>query len=112
MNYPQLIDFGLCPVAEVTYVTFDVANPTGNDTTVELIVPDYCKTVTIEPRVATIAGGKLKTFRASFLPTEAMVLDCPVKLLFGNKEASIPFKGFGKYPYLSASSTVINFDEV
>lgn len=112
MNYPQLVDFGLCPVAEQTFVTFDLANTTSNDVQVQLNIPSDCTTLTIEPQEALIAGGKVKTFRAIFQPTEAVVLDRNVKVTFGEKEFYIPFRGYGKYPFLSTSSSVINFDEV
>lgn len=112
MNYPSLVDFGLCPVAETTVVTFDLCNTSGNDTTVQIVIPDSCNTLTIEPRSCMIANGKSKTFRASFFPLEAMVLDCRVKVKFSNKEFDIPFKAYGKFPYLKTSSTFINFGEV
>ena len=112
MNYPQLVDFGLCPVLEPTSVTFDLSNTTGFDTNVQLVVPPDVDTLTIEPQSCTISNGKIKTFRATFLPTEAVVLDCSVKVLFNDKEIAIPFKAFGKYPFIISSLLSIPFGEV
>ena len=112
MNYPQLVDFGLCPVGEPTSVTFDLSNTTGSDTNVQLVVPPACEYLTIEPETATISNGKTKTFRATFLPAEAVVLDSCVKVLYNEKEISVPFRAYGKYPYISSSLSVIPFGDV
>jgi hypothetical protein len=107
---PGAIDFGFCPVGETTQKTLVVAN-TGQKTATFALEngPPFA----LSPLEGTLAPGESAPVTVSFSPTDATVFVASVVAYVpGLAPLLTKVSGIGKYPYVSASDTRLDWGTV
>ncbi len=121
-----MLDFGQCPVNELSFQTLQIRNNGELDFTYNWSVPGPFK---IEPETGNLAIGNSATFTVTFSPkvSDTLFIQLTIMQAAGVWESSavitvqrertldksvMKFRASGKYPFLSLSDTELQFKEV
>ena len=107
---PPTIDFGFCPVGETSKRTLMVRN-TGQKTATFTL--DNGKPFQLSPTSGTIKPGKEIPITVSYKPTDATVFVASIVCYVpGLVPLITKISGIGKYPFISASDTRLDYGTV
>ncbi|KAJ3413734.1 hypothetical protein HDV05_007637 [Chytridiales sp. JEL 0842] len=119
LEFPESIDFGLCPVRETAKKTFTLKNVGELSSAYEW---EISKPFSITPRVGTLPPGQSVAVTIEFRPEDASVFTATAICNFGDKanwsktkvSQPITVYGIGKYSHLTIENKVqtFNFGEV
>ena len=107
---PPSIDFGFCPVGEVSKRTLLIRNTGQKTATFSL---DNGKPFDLFPMSGTIEPGKEMPITVSYNPTDATVFVASIVCYVpGLVPLITKISGIGKYPYISASDSRLDYGTV
>ncbi|KAJ3219527.1 hypothetical protein HDU67_000472 [Dinochytrium kinnereticum] len=115
LEFPESIDFSLCPVKEVAKRIFTLKNTGELASTYEW---DIAKPFSITPRTGTLLPGQSCPVTIEFKPHNASVFTATAVCKFGDKDQwehsevtqALTIYGIGKYSHLAIEGKVTQFD--
>ncbi|KAI8834503.1 hypothetical protein BC829DRAFT_448428 [Chytridium lagenaria] len=115
LEFPESLDFSLCPLKEVARKTFTLRNTGELASTYEW---EIAKPFSINPRVGTLQPGQSCAVIVEFKPQNASVFTAAAVCRFGDKSQweqskvtqALTIYGIGKYSHLAIEGKVTQFD--
>ncbi|KAK2956099.1 putative Cilia- and flagella-associated protein 65 [Blattamonas nauphoetae] len=111
LSLPEQLDFGLCPINEVSLIDFEVYNNGQIDTEFSFKIPESSPLLTLSLMKGVIHAGKSIIVTAKYTPTDATVLQCLVSCICQDQVRVMSVTAQGKFPFVKASQTEISFGE-
>ncbi|KAK2949266.1 putative cilia- and flagella-associated protein 65 [Blattamonas nauphoetae] len=111
LSLPEQLDFGLCPINEVSLIDFEVYNNGQIDTEFSFKIPESSPLLTLSLMKGVIHAGKSIIVTAKDTPTDATFLQCLVSCICQDQVRVMSVTAQGKFPFVKASQTEISFGE-
>ena len=109
VKVPRTVDFGCCPTGEITRRTIKVRNVGQMEASFSW---KHGPPFTLAPLSGTIAPGKSADIEIAFAPTDASVFVSLSSVRCRSDPMLMKISAIGKYPYISSSDKVLDFEEV
>jgi cilia- and flagella-associated protein 65 len=107
---PPTLDLGFCPTGEVTTRTIKVRNIGQQTATFSW---KHGPPFVLSPLTGTVKPGQSCNIQVSFDPTDATVfVASAVCNIPGHDPLLMKISGIGKYPFISSSDRILDFEEV